>query len=432
MLATDTFITHYARMSFWAIVLLFGGAMAWGGFVPLDGAIVTNGTVVIDGNIKKVQHQTGGIIGAILVKEGSRVKEGDVVARLDETQTRATLGIILSDQMTHRARASRLRAERDDQAQIQFPADVVVLSQTDAGVKAVLDSETGLFRSRRSAREGMKQQLAERMDQFVQEQDGMEKQHQSTLEQQVIAKDERTMLEPLRLKGLVQRPRLTALDREIARNDGILGDATARMGQSRARVREVEAQIGQVDRERLAEVTKELREAEAKIAELTERRVAAEDQLRRVDIKAPASGVVHELQVHTVGGVINQIEPLMLIVPEPDNLLVEARVSPVDRDQIRTDQPARLRFTSFNQRTTPEFNGLVTQISPNTSRDQQTGSTFYTVRLRLVEGQDEKFQGQVLLPGMLADAFITTDPRTALSFLIKPLTDNFYKVFAGR
>jgi HlyD family secretion protein len=432
LLATDSTINQYAKLSTWAIVVLFGGAMAWGALYPLDGAVVSSGTVVIDGNVKKVQHQTGGIIGAILVKEGSRVKEGDIVARLDETQARANLGIILADVMTQRARSARLGAERDDLTAVVYAPDLITRSRSDADVKAILDSETVVFHTRRSAREGQKKQLSERAAQFRQEIEGFEKQLGSTEDQQKIAQEERAMLEPLRLKGLVQRPRLTALEREIARNIGTMGDAKARIEQSRARIREVDVQIAQIDRERAAEATKDLRETEAKMAESHERRLAAEDQLRRVDIRAPASGVVHELQVHTVGGVINQAEALMLIVPEPDNLVVEARVSPNDRDQISVDQKARVRFTTFNQRITPEFNAHVSRISPNTSRDQQTGATFYTIGLRLTEGQTHKFHGSTLLPGMTADTFITTDPRTALSFLFKPISDNFDKIFAGR
>ena len=254
----------------------------------------------------------------------------------------------------------------------------------------------------------------------------------ATSEQLSIAVEERQALEPLRLKGLVQKPRLTSLDREIARSEGQIGDAKARIDQARAKIRETEVQIGQIDRDRISEANKDMREVESKMFELRERRSAAEDLLRRVDIKAPASGVVHELAVHTVGGVVNQGELLMLIVPYPQVLVIEAKVAPQDIDQVHLDQPARVRFTSFNQRLTPEVSGSVFRISPSTTKDQQSGSTYYTVGVRLAEGQNTKLNGAQLVPGMFAETFITTASRTALSFLFKPITDNVIKVFSGR
>ncbi len=231
---------------------------------------------------------------------------------------------------------------------------------------------------------------------------------------------------------LISMQRWNALERDIARNTSLVGEAEARIAQVKERISEVDVQITQVDRERVAEANKEMRETETKIAELQERRAAAEDQLRRVDIKAPASGIVHELAFHTVGGIVNQGEPLMVIVPENGALIVETRVPPHEIDQVRKDQPTRVRFTSFNQRTTPELDGTVFRISPNTTPDRATGQPFFTVGIRIVDGQSAKLNGSSLLPGMVADTFITTDARTVMSFLLRPLYDNFQRVFSGR
>ncbi len=432
MLETDKHIRDSTRVAKWVIGLLGGAALFWGGLVPLEGAVVSVGTVSVEGNVKKVQHPSGGVVSQLLVKEGARVTQGEVVARLDDTQTRASLGVVMGDLVAQRARTLRLQAEREDLADLTFAPDILDAAAKDPTTRQAIDSEVKLFNARRMAREGQKSQLRERVTQTEKEMQGTEMQMRATSEQLAIATEERQALEPLRLKGLVQKTRLTSLEREIARSDGIVGDAKSRLEQGLAKIRETESQIKQIDRDRVAESNKDLREAEAKIVELTERRKAAEDQLQRVEIRAPASGIVHEMNVHTVGGVVNQGEPLMLIVPDPQELVIEAKIAPQDIDQVYLKQQARIRFTSFNQRITPEVLGHVFRISPNTTKDQQTGATFYTVGFRLNEGQAEKLKGSNLAPGMLAETFITTTDRTALSFLFKPLSDNFIKVFAGR
>jgi HlyD family secretion protein len=430
-LATDAQLFQTGRTALMAIGLLGGSALI-AGLVPFEGAVIGSGTVMIEGNVKKVQHQTGGVIGAVLVKEGAMVREGDVVARLDDTMVKSNLGVIMADLTAQTARSARLLAERDDAKSPLYAQELVARAVRDKDAAKAIESETILFERRRTAREGQKAQLRERINQFEKEVEGFEQQLKSTQEQQTIAVQDRAILEPAHRKGFVQRPRITALDREIERNKGLIGDATARIAQSRGRIREVEVQIVQIDRERVAESTKELNEAQAKMAELAERRLAAEDQLRRVDIKAPVGGMVHELAIHTVGGVINPGETLMLIVPDPDNLVVEVKVAPNDRDQIKLTKGARVRFTSFNQRLTPELAATVSRISGTTTRDQQTGFTYYTIGLALLEGQLARLNGEKLAPGMMADTFITTDRRTMLEFLTKQFFDYWGYMFRSR
>lgn len=432
MLQTDTDLIRIARTARLTVAGLVAFVLVAGGLIPLEGAVVTSGTVTVDGNVKKVQHPQGGIVGALLVREGQSVAAGDVVLRLDDTQTKASLGVVAAELTTQRARVARLMAERDDLAEIAFPRDLAAAAVPPTLVASVIASEVHLFHARRSAREGSKAQLRQRIAQSLKEIDGTALQLRATQEQRAIALEERAALEPLRLQGLVQKPRLTNLEREIARNDGILGDAQSRIEQARARVLEIEVQIAQIDRDRVAEASRDMREAEGRIVELEERARVAEDSLRRVDVRAPVPGRVHELTVHTVGGVIGPGDTIMLIVPEADSLLIEARVLPQDIDQIRVDQAARVRFTAFNQRLTPEVFGRVARISPTTSRDQASGLTFYTVGVRLIADEVRRLEGARLLPGMIAETFIVTAPRTALSFLLKPVSDNFLKVFSGR
>lgn len=433
MLDTALDIQRHLQMGMTAVLLLGGTATAWSMIAKLDSAVVTQGTVVVENNVKKVQHPTGGVIGSIHVREGDRVNEGDIVVRLDETATRAALAIIVNDLTAARARVARLSAERSGAPSVTFPADLQTRAGSDGEARAVLEGELEVFRSRETTRRGQQAQLAERIGQLAQEVNGLTDQRKSLLTQLKVARDELQSLRGLEAKGLVARPRITALEREIARNDGQLGETIAKISSSQGKVSEIQLQIQQLDKDLAAEVNKELREAETKIGELQERRISAEDQLRRVDIRAPISGIVHQLAVHTVGGVASQNEPLMLIVPEAERLIVEARIQPSDIDQVHKGQPVRVRFTAFNQRTTPEVWGTLFRVSGDLSRDQQTGAFFYTGGVTFEADElREKLRGLKLIPGMPADAFIRTGERTFASYIVKPLTDQMQRSMRER
>jgi HlyD family secretion protein len=233
-------------------------------------------------------------------------------------------------------------------------------------------------------------------------------------------------------KNLVQIQRVTALERDSARLEGERGQLIAATAQSKGKISEIELQIIQIDQDLRSEVAKELREVQAKIAELVERKVAAEDQLKRIDIRAPQDGLVHQLVVHTVGGVITPGEAMMLIVPEADNLTVEAKLNPQDIDQVQPGQKAVLRFSTFNQRTTPELNGTVIRVSADLTTDQRSGVSYYTVRISIPEAEVARLGGLKLLPGMPLEAFIQTGDRTVLSYLMKPMADQIARAFRGR
>jgi HlyD family secretion protein len=230
-------------------------------------------------------------------------------------------------------------------------------------------------------------------------------------------------LSALHERGLAQKPRITALQREIFSKEGTVGEIKARVAQSLGKITETELQVLQLDRDLANDVAKEIREVETKIAELGERKVAAEDQLKRIDIRAPISGIVHQLSVHTVGGVISASEPIMLIVPVADTLIVEARINPQDIDQLRLGQETRIRFSAFNQRTTPETMGVVFRIAGDLIREQQTGLAYYTAGIRVEPGELAKLKGLKLVPGMPAEAYIRTGERTLASYLLKPVLD---------
>jgi HlyD family secretion protein len=230
-------------------------------------------------------------------------------------------------------------------------------------------------------------------------------------------------------KNLIPYARLTALEREKERLEGERGQLIATIAQAKGKITETELQILQIDQDMRSEVGKDLADIRAKTAELVEKKVAAEDQLKRVDIRAPIDGAVFQKAVHTVGGVITTGEVLMLIVPESDALEAEVKVQPQDIDQVRLGQTAILRFTAFNQRTTPELNGEVNRVSADVAEDQKTGARYYTVRIAIPASEIERLKGLKIVPGMPVESFIQTSPRTVISYLVKPLHDQISRAF---
>ena len=410
------------------VLVLVVGVGGWAATTAISGAVVASGSVVVDSNVKKVQHPTGGIVGELRVHDGDRVHAGDIVVRLDETVTRANLAIVTKGLGELMARKARLESERDGLDTITFPAQLVA-DEGDPDRAAAMDSERKLFSLRKTARSGQKAQLRERIAQLGEEITGLAAQQNSKAKEIALVERELAGVRDLWNKNLVQLNRLTALEREAARLDGERGQLIAAAAQAKGKIAETTLQILQIDQDIASDVAKELREVDGKIGELVERKVAAEDQLKRTDIRAPQDGTVFQLAVHTIGGVITAGDPIMLIVPEADNLSVEVKVNPQDIDQLQLNQKAILRFSAFNIRTTPEIEGTVTRISADTSTDQRTGQSYYTIRIAMPAEQIERLGDVKLLPGMPVEAFIQTRDRTMLSYLMKPLHDQFLRAF---
>ena len=410
------------------VAVLTVGVGGWAGTTDISSALIAPGSIVVDSNVKKVQHPTGGIVGEVRVRDGDRVKAGDIVVRLDETVTRANLAVVTKGLNELTARKARLEAERDGAEAIRFPAELTNRAQ-DPAVAAVMTSERKLFELRQTARTGQKAQLRQRILQLDEEISGLSAQRDAKAKEIALIDRELKGVRELFQKNLVQMNRLTQLEREATRLEGERGQFVAATAQAKGKISELELQIIQIDQELSSEVARELREVDGKIGEFVERKVTAEDQLKRIDIRAPQDGTVFQSTVHTVGGVIPAGDAIMLIVPATDNLTVEAKVNPQDIDQLKVGQNALLRFTSFNQRTTPEINGTVTRISADISTDQRTGQSYYTVRIGLPPQEVARLGDVKLVPGMPVEAFIETSKRTALSFLMKPLTDQVARAF---
>jgi HlyD family secretion protein len=410
------------------VIVLALGVGGWAGSMTISGALIAPGSIVVDSNVKKVQHPTGGIVGELRVRDGDRVKEGDIVVRLDDTVTRANLAIVTKglDELT--ARKARLESERDGDETVKFPADLLA-RDGDPGVAAILDGERKLFDLRRNARLGQKEQLRQRIGQLKEEVRGLTAQSESKEKEIKLIQRERDGVYDLWKQKLVPLTKLTELERSAVRVEGEAGQLIAQTAQAGGKISETELQILQIDRDLSSEVAKETREIDGKIGEFVERKVTAEDQLKRIDIRAPQDGTVFQSNVHTVGGVITAGDAIMLIVPDTDSLTVEAKVNPQDIDQLRLGQDALLRLSAFNQRTTPEIMGKVTRVSADTSTDQRTGQSYYTIRISMPATEVAKLDGLKIVPGMPVEAFVQTGERTMISYLVKPLQDQLMRMF---
>ena len=410
------------------LAVLGGGVGGWAATTELSGAVVAPGLVVVDSHVKKVQHPTGGVVGEIRVKDGDQVAAGDLVLRLDETITRANLAVVTKSLDELAARQARLEAERDGRRTISI-RDELRARSSEAGIAALVDGEQRLFELREQARAGQKAQLKERTDQLKEQIAGLALQADAKAEEIKLIQDELNGVQELWRKNLIPISRVTALRREETRIKGERGQLIAGVAQAKGKISETELQIIQIDQDLRSEVAKELGEIQAKTAELVERKVAAQDQLKRIDIRAPLGGTVHQLSVHTLGGVIAPGDALMLIVPKADDLAIEVKVAPQDIDQLRLGQDAVLRLSAFNQRTTPEIKGKVSRVAADLTQDEKSGASFYTVRVAAAESEMAHLHGLTLLPGMPVEAFIQTGERTAFSYLTKPLTDQMTRAF---
>jgi HlyD family secretion protein len=414
-----------------AVLVLVGGIGGWATNTEISGAVIATGQLVVDSNVKKIQHPAGGVVGELRVKDGDFVKEGDVVARLDVTQTRANLAIVTKALDELAARQARNEAERDGAARVSFPADLLA-RVGDPDVLHVTRGEQTLFELRRLAREGLKAQSREQIAQ-------LEQQIQANVEQ-VTAKAKEIDWIQQELKGirelwkqnLIPFSRLTALERDAARLEGERGALVATIAQTRGRIAETQLKIIQVDEDLRTEVGKDLAEIRGKKSELTEKRVAAEDQLKRTDLIAPQDGKVFQRTVHTIGGVIQAGEAIMLIVPDADTLIIEAKVAPQQIDQLHLSQQATLRFVAFNQRTTPELKGEVIRIGADVTQEEKKNEAYYSVRIRISDSELARFEGLKLVAGMPVEAFIQTAPRTVMSYLVKPMQDQITRAFRER
>ena len=413
---------------FLVIAIAFGGLGTWAATAPLNGAAVAMGTVKVESSRKEVQHLEGGIVKEILVRDGDYVRAGDPLIRMDSTNVLAQRDIVRGQLDAARALEARLVAERNGEAAITFPDDLQA-RRAEENVASILKGQTLLFDSRREARDGQIRILRQRVAQYTQEIQGLEAQGTSKRDQIRLIERELEGQTSLYEKGYAALPRVLALQREKARLQGEYGEHIAAVARTRQAIGEVELQVLQIANTFREEVANELRRTQTEIFGLSERLVATEDVLRRLEVTAPRDGYVMGLNVHTVGGVIGAGQKLMQIVPDNDRLVIEAQLSPVDIDDVRPGQTAFVRFSTLNTKTTPVIEGKVLHVSADRITDERTGAPYYAATVELHGVDDGRVADQALVAGMPADVMIQTTERTALHYIMSPLTDMIAKSF---
>jgi len=425
---TRSTLRKYQVFGLVGVILMFGSLGAWAALSQIHGAIIAPGVIVVESYVKKIQHREGGIVAEINVKEGQPVKAGDVLMRLDETETKAELEILQSVLDEFEAKRARLKAERDGSDKIEFQDDL--LSRKDhEQIADMIAGQEKLFTTQKAALEGRKEQLTERVGQLNEQIVGLNAQVDSKKEQVRLIQDELKSLKVLQAQGLVPVARVLALEREAARLQGESGQLVGDIAAAKGRIVETKLQIIQLEDDARTKTLSELREAEGRISEVEERKLAAKAKLARTVIRAPRDGMVHQLAVHTIGGVIAPGEAVMLIVPDLDELVIEAHVTPQDIDQVMVGQKAQVRFPAFNQRTTPELTGEVIQVSADLTRADAQTPPYYVIRVRLTEDQVKRLGDNKLKPGMPAESFVQTGERTPLDYLLQPLSDQIARTF---
>ncbi len=413
-----TSIRRHQRMGLFLLLLVTFGLGGWGSFASLAGAVIAPAAVIVDGNSKKVQHLEGGIVAEVLVKNGDRVAAGDVLLKLDPTEAKANLQIILSQLAELSALRARLLCERDGCDSLRSPSPNSTEQERAAWI-----GQAKLLGARRTLREGKKQQFQERIGQLEQEIAGLTAQVKSTSEQTGLVNQELEALHQLQKHDLVALPRVLDLERDKERLEGENGRLLAEIARAKVQIGETRLQLLDVDHAALQDVLTELREVESKIAEAQEKANAIRVRLDRVAIVAPSEGMVHNLTATTVGGVIHAGDVIAEIVPQDGKLVLEGRVEPAMIDRIQLHQEAVVRFSSFDRRSTPELKGHVTMIAPDAKQDQRGGPPYYVVEVELASDETAKLAGQSLRPGMPAELHLMTPERTVLSYLLKPFTD---------
>lgn len=399
-----------------ALVFGIGG---WAAQAKLSGAVIAQGQVAVSQQVKVIQHRDGGIVSEILVRNGDAVRKGSVLFRLDETQTRVELTIVQGQLQQMLAMMTRLTAERDGAKSLDFKGlDISA---------PLLESETKLFSENLGMLTNQKEQLRLQIIQLEQQVAAYRAQAQSNDAEQEIIDKELQKANNLLAKGLIQVAQQRDLARQKARNEGAKGELMARMAETENEISEVRIKLLSLDQNHRKEAQTEIVALEAKVAELREREVAARDRLTRMEVRAPVDGLIYDMQIHTIGGIVGAGATVMSVVPDSEEMSVEIQVPPADIDRIAPGQPARMRFTAFNQRTTPEFHGTVDVVAAATATDRATGRPYY---LATITPADLLALGsRKLMPGMPVEVYVQTEERSALSYLAKPFTDQMMRAF---
>lgn len=412
-----------------ALVALVGGFGAWAAMSNIAGAVVASGQIEVDRNRQAVQHPDGGVVLSLDVIEGQRVAEGDVLMRLDPSDLQSSLSVANAQLNEWRARQARLEAERDLAMEITFPADLLDAASDDADLAELLEGQRNLFAARVEALTQATDQLNRRADQIRAQVEGIAAQSAALTDQRDLVELELVSVQDLIDRGLAEASRGLALRRESARLLGTLGELDASAAEAAGRITEIDLQILQLETERREEAIAQLREVRVEQAELAERARALTRQMGETEIRAPVDGVVYGLSIFGARSVVQAAQPVLYLVPQDRPLVISTRIVPTNIDEVFVGQDVVLRFPAFDSRNTPELFGQVRQVSADAFVDENSGISYYEAEIVLNEGEAARLANETLLPGMPVEAFIRTEDRTPLAYLLRPLTDYFNRAF---
>ncbi|MCV3273950.1 HlyD family type I secretion periplasmic adaptor subunit [Roseobacter sinensis] len=412
-----------------ALVILVGGLGYWSVTAQLAGAVISSGKLEVETKRQVIQHPDGGVVGAILARNGDVVEAGQVLVQFDATLLNSEVAIVRGQLNDIAARKARLEAERDDAAEVTFPE--ALLAQEAEDVAEAVRGQRQLFEARRVSMARESEQLVERRSQYEHEIEGIAAQLEALNTQQVLIAEELRDQMSLLEKGLTQATRVSTLRREEARLQGEIGGLRASSAQLRGSVAEVNIELIKLKTTRREEAITELRELDFREIELTERLLGLNERLSRLSVKSPVNGVIYGSEVFALQSVVQAGAPMMYVVPQDQPMVIEARIDPTNVDQIYRGQEAGLRFTAFEARTTPELIGSVVDFSADAFTDEVTGQPYYAVEVLPAEGELEKLGNNTLIPGMPVEVFIKTNERSPLDYLTKPLTDYFTRSMRG-
>lgn len=416
-------------LGFATLLVLVGGLGAWSVLTTLSGAIVASGQIEVEQNRQVVQHPDGGVVAEILVAEGSVVKAGDMLVQLDGTLLQSELAIVENQLFELLARRGRLEAERDGAPEMTVPDELTRMAEIRPDVRDLAEGQVRLFAARAETLGQLIDQRRKRIAQIASQIEGIEAQSTSIASQITLVRQELVGQQELLAKGLVQVARVLALERELARLEGQAGELTAAKAEAEGAMTEIEIETVGLSSQRREDALTELRDVAARELELAERRRALVEQIARLEIRAPVSGIVLSMAVTTPRSVVRPAEPVLYIIPQDRPLVIAVRVPTIHVDQVHLGQDVRLLFSAFATRTTPELQGKVVKVSADALTDERTQVQYYRTEISINPGEVDRFEDQVLVPGMPVEAFIRTDDRTPLSYLVKPFTDYFNRAF---
>lgn len=416
-------------IGFLTLVLLVGGLGGWSAFASIAGAVVAVGKLKVESERQVVQHEEGGVVKEILVKEGDVVEAGAPLVRLDETLIAAELAIVEGQLYELMARRGRLGAEQLDAPAPDFDPELIATGAADPMVASLIEGQRALFAARAETVAKQTEQLRERQGQIREEILGAESQQEALVQQLDFVNQELGDLKELQKKGLAQASRVLSLERENARLLGQRGELIATVAGLKGQISEIEIQLLSLGSTRREEAITQLRDNEFRENELRERRHALRERIARLEVRAPRPGRVIGMTVFALRSVVRAAEPILYIVPSDEALIVEAEIDTRSVDSVFEGQPARLRFSAFSARTTPDLAGKVLQVSPDAFTQEQTGRTYYIARLALMPGEIEKLGEVELVAGMPVEAYITTGDRSPLTYILKPIMDYINQAF---